>query len=200
MVDAVEPAVGRGQQVAALAVAVVDHGVEYGEPAQPRVVSVDEQGGAALPDLGEGDGLPALPRLLALDEREERARRGATSRAAFRGALRVTLRARRLDPLLDHALAVRSVAQHGGRHQAPSGGLGDQVGGDLALGEVPVGEIPQRALPLDRFVHAVGAHAVVRDGAQQDGVGRLTDPADDGQLALGEQFLQLPRVRHAWRR
>ncbi len=148
-----------------------------------------EQRGAAFADLGEGDGLPALPRLLAVDEPEERAQRG------------VLVRLLGIDPPLDHALAVRSVAQHGGGDQAPSGGFGDQVGGDLPAGEVPVGEVPQRPLALDRLVHAVGAHAPVRDAAQQDGVGRLADPAYDGELALGEQFLHLlPRLRHAWRR
>lgn len=47
--------------MAALAVAVVDHCVEDGEPPQPGIVRVDQQGRPALTDLGLGDGLPALP-------------------------------------------------------------------------------------------------------------------------------------------
>ncbi len=184
--------------MSALAVAVVDHGVEDGEPAQPRVVRVHEERGAALPDVGEGHGLPALPRLLALDEGQQPAPRQVV-RTRLGPRLRIRIRLGR-DPLLDHALPVRPVAQHRRGHQAPAGGLGDQVGGDLPPGEVAVGEVPQRALPLDRLVHAVGARVPVRRRAQQYGVGRAGDPADDGQLALGEQFLQLPRGVHTWRR
>jgi hypothetical protein len=61
VVDAVEPPLVGGQQMAALAVGVVDDRVEDGQPPQPLVVGVHQQGRLPLADLREADRLPAGP-------------------------------------------------------------------------------------------------------------------------------------------
>ncbi len=169
MVDGVEPAAVGGQQMAALAVAVVDDGVQHGQTPQPLVVGVYQKGRTSFADLGETHRFPAGPRLLPLDQRQQLRALG-----------------RRLDPLLDHALPVRAVAQHGGGDQVPAGGPGQLVRGDLTLGERAVGEVPQRALAGDGLVDAGAADVPVGDRAVQDGVGRLADLSAYGQLAVGE--------------
>ena len=71
VVDALDPPVGAGQQVAALAVGVVDHGVEDRHPAQVRVVAAGQ--------LGQVD------RLVDVDPQLAHARRRTARRACTVG-------------------------------------------------------------------------------------------------------------------
>ena len=56
-----------------------------------------------------------------------------------------------VDPLLEHALAERPVAQQRRRHDAPAQRLGDEVRGDLAPGQRADREVEQRALAGGRL-------------------------------------------------
>ncbi len=93
-------------------------------------------------------------------------------------------------PDLHHARAERPVAQHGGGHDVEPGGLGHQVGADLAPGQGAVGEVPQRPLAAHRLVDALRLQPVERDGAEQGGVGGVDQPAGDVDAAAPDQ------VRH----
>ena len=142
VVDAVHGAARLDQDVAALAVGVVEDHVEHGHPAQPLVVGVRR-------------GRPA--------HRRSRGRRApaARCRAARAGAITSTSVRRvvvdGVDPELHHAGAERPLAQHGRRHDAPAGGLRHREGRDLAAGQGAVREVPQRPFAGDRLVDAAAA-------------------------------------------
>ncbi len=184
MVDAEHGAVGARQQVAALAVGVVDHGGEQRYPAQRRAVVVCQDPVGAV---GELHGQHRAPLLGVL---------GTQILENGHGAGQVGV----LDPLLDHAAAERAVAIHRARHDAPAGRLAHRVGRELARREGAVREVVQRPLPRDRLVDAGHAGAVQLDAAVERRVGGLGEPALDGELSLAEHALDVHGRAHAARR
>ena len=169
MVDAADTAAGQGQHVPALAVGVVGHHVEQGHPPQIRVVPVGQRHRFPAEARGVDDPQPAG---------RQRARRHDVDQADLLVAFH---------PQLGHARPERSLAQHGGGHDRPTRGLGQQIGRDLAAGQGAVGEVPQWPLPRDGLVHACSGHAVQRDLTEERRVGGLDDAPGDGDLAVREQ-------------
>ncbi len=109
-----------------------------------------------------------------------------------------------LDERLDHPVAERTVAQHGGRDDVPAARLGDEVGGDLAAGQRPIGEVVELPLPdgrlMDRLEDSwrltrVGAGKRHRD--EQRVVARPDDATDDLDLPVAEDLQGGRAVEHA---
>ena len=173
VVDAVAVPAGHRQHVAALAVGVVDHGVEDHHPPERAGVLVDEGDVVvAVVDAVE-DVQPPRP----LGQRPH----DGHGLLVVGGLL----------PDLHHPGAVGPVTQERQRHDVPAEGLGHQVGGPLAVGEGAVGEVPQRPLPRDRLVdHGRAAHV-----ADEGRVGRRHHPAVQRQLAAEELRARLPHER-----
>jgi hypothetical protein len=161
MVDAVDAAVGSGQDMATLAVGVVEQDVEHRQPPQLRRVRVHQQRRVAEPVVGAQHPTPPAGDVL--------------------HAHHVHQRSLVLDlyPQLHHSGAERSGPQHRRRYLGPSGGLRDQVGRHLPVGERAVREVPQRPLAADGLVHAARLDAATADRAEQGGVGGVDDAAGD---------------------
>ena len=117
-----------------------------------------------------------------------------------------------IDPLLEHALAVRSFAEQRGRDDAPPERLRHEVGRDLAPGQRPDREVEQRTLTDRRLPD--GEQVALDELAAEDVrlrpgwpdphdhrvVRRPDEPAEDLELA-GPQSLDEPRGCRAgcWR-
>ena len=164
VVDAVAVPAGHRQHVAALAVGVVDHGVEDHHPAERGGVLVDEGDVVVTVVDTVEDVQPPRP----LGQRPH----DGDGLLVVGGLL----------PDLHHPGAVGPVTEERQRHDVPAEGLGHQVGGPLAVGEGAVGEVPQRPLPRDRLVdHGRAGHV-----ADEGRVGRRHHPAVQRQLAAEE--------------
>ncbi len=135
VVDAVDGAVHAFENVAALAVGVVEDDIEHGHPLQSRVVGVDECDVAAVHVARVQHGQPPVRYCVDRADVDEVEPVGGI----FAG----------VDPALHHPGPERAVAQHCEGDDAPAERLGDEVGRDLASGEGAVREIPQRAFPAD---------------------------------------------------
>src|SRR6476661_3077553 len=160
VVEAAQPP-GLAHQVGALAVGVVDEGVESGDGPGRRGVLVDDDDGLAQLVLAAQDGQPARRDVPRADEvhRVLRLVAGVTH------------------PALDRADAVRPGAQHRRRHDVEPPGCADEVGRDLAPGEGAVGEVPQRPLPHHRLVYREGTALAGADEHRE--VGSVSDPPED---------------------
>ena len=166
VVDAVAVSPGHLQDVAALAVGVVDEHVEDRHPPQRRGVLVDQADVAVAVVEGVEDVQVAVGDVAGPDQRH---------------GLLVGVD---VLPDLQHPAAVRPLAEPGRRDDVPAGGLGDGVRRDLAVGEGAVGEVPQRPLPGDRLVDHL--HPV--DLAEERGVGRGHDPAVELEVPGGHRL------------
>ena len=173
VVNAVDAAVHPGQDVAALAVGVVDDSVEDRHPPQPRVVGVHQCH------------LPAG--VVVGGEHRKIACRNGIGRTQIHqpGVIRL------LHPQLHHSETGRPLPNDCVRHDVPAERLGDQERPVLAAGQRAVGEVPQRLLSGDRLVDAL------HDAVRQAGLaaeGRVTsrpDSTENHQLAALQRLLRL---------
>ena len=134
-------AAAAAQDVAALAVGVVDQHVEDRQPPQGRHVGVDHRDRPVVgvqPLHARG----TSPRSGTSDE--------GTRSTSCAGRLLVGV-----DPGLERARAERPVGEHGHRHAVEPADPGHLVRGHLPVAEGAVREVPQRPLPLDRLVDAL---------------------------------------------
>ena len=154
VVDAVHPVRGvprrtTAQHVTALAVGVVDDGVEQRHPQQVGVVGVREHHVLTLVPAGVEDRAPPRRHRLGRYDVDE-----AGSRVG-----------RRPGPGSTQACAIPAPegpvrSPHRRRHDIPAGRLGHRVRRDLAPAQRPVGEVPQRAFAARRLVDAGDVDAV----------------------------------------
>ena len=144
VVDAVHVAVRERQEVADLAVGVVDDGIEDGHPPEARIIADDE--------------LDPVDRIVGMD------------------------------PLLDHALAERSVPQDRRWHDRPTHGLGDEERRDFPAGERADREVEERSLCDRGLVDGMERLRQVRMVNQHDErlVGGSGQAAEDLERAVAE--------------
>ena len=161
--------------VAALAIGVVQDGVEDGDGAQPRIRAVRDHHWVAVRRLPLKHHDPPVGDRLRSSDVDEGVR-GAIDRA---------------DPQLHRAEPQRPLPQHRRRnHAEPSGGADDE-GRPLPRSEGAVGVVPQRSLGHLGLVDDEQWPAGAFQGAEQGAVGRARDPADRRELAEREQVGEL---------
>src|SRR5215831_15438391 len=91
---------------------------------------------------------------------------------------------------LEGALAERAFAHDGGRHEAPAEGLGEEIGGFLALVEAG-GKVPEGALAAAGLVDGARAGAVALYFGEQGDVARPGHAALDGDGAVPQQVQRI---------
>ena len=168
---------GTGSTWPPLRSALLSDDVEHRHPAQPRVVGV-----------GQHHRLAAAARA-----RRGRAASRSGSAAGAMTSTSVDRRRRLSTHSWHHARAERPVAQDGRRHDVPAGRLGHGVRRDLAARPACRRGSPTAAAPpRPACRRSAACDAVELDLAEQRGVGRVDQPALDGDLAVLQQVSALP--------
>ena len=171
VVDPVDMPPGRVEDMAALAVGVVEHRVQHGQPGQPQVVGVRQR--------------VRVPVVVARRRHREPAGRHVVRGHETDQRLRVV---GLVDPQLDGAHSERPVPQDRRRHQVPPGRVRHQVRRHLTPGQRAVREVPERPLAADRLVDAAPGQPVQRDLGPQRGVRGVDEASLELHRAAGEQF------------
>jgi len=159
-----EHSAGAPEDVASLAIGIVDQDVEDGEQPQVSYIGVDHRDRAIIRIKAFHGGEPALFRY----------RRAWNKINELVGRRLVDIY-----PHLNGARPERAVGQHRDRHAVEAADPGHLVRGHLSEAESTVREVPERPLSLQRLVDAFDGFPIGLQLGQEGGVRRLQQTAGD---------------------
>ena len=166
---------GAGENVASLAIGIVDQDVEDGEQPEVSNIGVDHRHWAIVRIKAFHGRKPAV---------------FGHGRAWNKINELVGGRLVDVDPHLKRPGPERPVGQHRDRHAVEAADPGHLVRGHLPEAEGAVREVPERTLSLQRLVDAFDGFAVHLQLGQEGGVRRLQQAAGDLQFGLPQLYRQ----------
>jgi hypothetical protein len=168
MINSEHPA-GAAEDVASLAISIVDQDIKDSEQSEVRNIGVDHRDRAII-------------RIKALHGREPAL--FGHGRAWNKINKLVGRRFVDVYPHLNGPWPERAVGQHRDGHAVEAADPGHLISGHLSETEGTVREVPERPFSLQRFVHAFDGFPVRFQLGQESGVRRLQQPPGDLKLDL----------------